>query len=314
MESVLFQIPHEGPQCHSTLPDFKAQKMMSLSPTNPALQTSGQHSSNDYGLKAKQQCESGLRRSDSGNLQNLPKLRHMFRLLQHWLARRLAPTAPTASQSVHSCFPSSAHPPGMTLLSELATAGQRHQLHRWSSPLQTDAHDHVPQEDPISYSPSDAPVYPHLTDFRGNPALATHVFQAAGADDGNCDDCLGNAATLHDFNVWAQRHSAGTPDSENGWAYWQRLMVLSRRTCHARLPRTFFSCGKSCWTELSATLCWRPSRLHWFPMSQLSLDFGMALALLCLALHLVLSTGKRISYTKPENCWAQLRRRILTTH
>ena len=164
----------------------------------------------------------------------------MSRLLQFWLTRRLARTAPTASQSVHSCVPSSAHPPSTTLLSELGSEGQRHQLHRWSSPPQTDAHDHVTQEDPFWFSLSDATVHPHLMDFRGNRARANQVFPDASADHEQSDDCLGNAATFHDVDVWAQIHSSGTPISENGLAYWQGLMVLSRTTCPARLPRTLF--------------------------------------------------------------------------
>ena len=157
---------------------------MSISPTNHARQNSCQHSSNDDWLKAKQQCETGMRRIDSRILRNLPKLRHVSRLLQFSLAWRLARTVTTTSQSVYSCLPFLAHPPSTTLLSELATEGQRHQLHRWSSPLQTDAHDHVPQEDPFWPSPSDAPAHRHLMDFRGNPARATQVFQGAVADHG----------------------------------------------------------------------------------------------------------------------------------
>ena len=185
-----------------------------------------------------------MRRSGSGNLRNLPKLRHVSRLLQNWLARQLAQFAPTASQSVYSCLPSSAHPPSKTLLSELPTEGQRHQLHRWSSPLQTEAHNHVPQEDPFWSSPSDAPAHLHLMDFHGNPARATQVFPDASADHGQSDDCLGNAATVHGVHMWAQRYSFGIPDSKSGWAYWQRLMVLSQGICQARLPRTLSSSGR----------------------------------------------------------------------
>ena len=248
-ESVLLQRAHEGPQYHTTLPNFKAVRMMNFSPTNHARQILGQHSSNDDWLKAKQQCESGMRQIDSWNLRNLPKLRQVTRLLQYWLARRFAQTAPTAFQSVHSCLSSSAHPPSTTFLSKLATEGQRHHLHRWSSPLQTDAHGHVPQKDPFWSSSSDALVHPHLMDFCGNPARVTQVIPNASADHGQSDDCLGNATTSHNVRVWAHTHSSATPDNENGLAHWQRLMILSRRTCQARLPRTLSSCGKSSWTE-----------------------------------------------------------------
>ena len=172
-ESVLLPRSHKGRQCHNTLLEFSPVKRLSLNPTNHMQQKLGRHSSYDDWLKAKQQCESGMRRSGFANLRNQPKLRHVSRLLQYWLARRLAQTAPTASQTVQSCLPSSVHPPSKTILSELATEGQRHELNRWSSPLQTDAHDHVPHEDPFWFSPSDAPAHPHLMDFRGNPASAT---------------------------------------------------------------------------------------------------------------------------------------------
>ena len=185
-----------------------------------------------------------MRRSDSGNLRNLPKLRHESKLLQCWRTRRLAQTAPTVSQRVYSCLPFSMHPPSKTLLSELATAGQQHQLHRWLSPPQTDAHGQAAQGDPSWSSPFVATAHPRSMDFRGNPARATPVFWDADVDHGQSDDSLGNAATLHDDHVWAQRHFSGTPDSKNGWAYWQRLIVLSRSICQAELPRRHSSCGK----------------------------------------------------------------------
>ena len=130
--------------------------------------------------------------------------------------RRLAQTAPTAFRLVHSCLPSSARLPKKTRLPELATEGQWRQLSWWSSPLQTDAHDHVLQEDTFWFPPSDAPAHPHSMDFPGNPARATQVFPDASADLGQSDDCPGNAATLHDVHVWAQTHSSGTPDSKIG--------------------------------------------------------------------------------------------------
>ena len=88
--------------------------MVSLCPTNHSRQNAGQHASNDDRLKAKQQCESGMRWSGSGNLRNLPKLRLVSRLLLYSLARRLAQTAPIASRLVHSCLPSSARLPNRT--------------------------------------------------------------------------------------------------------------------------------------------------------------------------------------------------------
>ena len=228
--------------------------MVSFSPTSHLRQNLGQDSSNDDRLKAKQPCESGLRRSGSGNLRNLPILRLVSRLLRYSQARRLAQTAPTASRSVHSCLPSSARLPSKTPLSELATEAQRNQLRRWSSPLQTDAHDHGLQEDPFWFFPSDAPAHPHSMDFRGNPARATQVFPDASADHEQGDDSPGNAATLHDVHVWAQTRSSGTPDSKNGLAFWHHLMALSQRTCQARLPRTPSSCGKFSRTEFPGTL------------------------------------------------------------
>ena len=98
--------------------------MVSLCPTNNLRQNSGQHSSNEDRLKAKQQCESGMRRSGSGNLRNLPKLCLVSRPLLRSLARRLAQTTPTASQRVHSYLQSSLRLPSKIPSLELATEGQ----------------------------------------------------------------------------------------------------------------------------------------------------------------------------------------------
>ena len=196
-----------------------------------------------------------MRRSDSGKLRNLPKLCHMSSLPQCWLARRLAQTVPTASQRVCSCLPSSAHQPNKTPLSELTTAGQQHQLHRWSGPPQTDAHGHAPQGHPSWFPPPlVAPAHPRFTDSRGNPARATQVFQDAGAAHGQSDECFGNAVTLHVSHMWARTHSYGIPGSKNGLAYWQRLLVLWRRTCQAQWPHILSSRAKISWTKISGAL------------------------------------------------------------
>ena len=253
-----------------------------------------------------------MRRSGYGKLRNLPKLRHESKLLHYWLARRLAQTALKASRSVHSCLPSSAHPPSKTLLSELATEGQRHQLHRWSSLLQADALDHVPQKGPFWFSPSDAPVHPHLMDFCGNPARATQVFPDASADHGQSDDCLGNAATFHDAHVWAQRHSSGKTDSNNGLAYWQSLMVLSQRTCQARLPRTPSPSEKSSRKKFSGALC----------LVSVSSPLVSGVSTLCglwdgpcfnLSSFSFSSANRKTYFVhQTQNCWTRLRRKILT--
>ena len=47
-------------------------------------------------------------------------------------------------------------------------------------------------------------------------------------------------------------------------------------------------------------------------MSQLSVDFAMALSSTFLAPHSALLTEKHIFYTKPENCLTQLSRKTLT--
>ena len=315
-ESVLLPRSYEGLQWYTTLLEFQTVQKLSLSPTNHAWQNLGWHSGFKDWLKAKEQCKLGMRRSDSGNLRNLPQLRHESRLLQCWLTRRLAQTAPTAYQWVHNCLPSSVHPPSKTCFSEQATAGQQHHPHQRSSPPQTDAHGHAPQGDPPSSwsSPSLAPRRPRLRDFRGNPAPATQLFPDAEADHGQNDDSLGNAATLHDSHVWAQRHFSATLDIKNGLAYWQRLMVLSRRICHAQMPRTPSSCGKFPGTEFSGALCWCLSHLRWCLTSELSVHIAMALVLACPALHSVLSTERRILYTKHDNCWAKSTQEILTIH
>ena len=218
-ESVFLPCSHESPQCETTLLVSKTVQMVNLIPTNHAWQSSGYYCSEDDWLKTKQQCKSEMGRSDSGILWNLSKVRYESSLLQCWLARWLAETAPTASQQVHSCLPSSAHPSSKTFLSELAIEGQQHQLHRWLGPPQTDAHGHAPQGT-LADLPPVAPAHPRSMDFRWNPARAYQVFRKAGTDHGQSDDCLGTAATFHDAHVWAGRHSSCKPDSKNGLAYW----------------------------------------------------------------------------------------------
>ena len=239
---------HHAPRIHSLKNDEHSANQPCATEFGAAFQLR-------WLTKAKQQRESGMKRSGSGNLRNLPKLRQVSRLLHYWLARWLARTEPTAFYSVHSCLSSSVHPPSTTPLPELATEVQRQRLPRWSSPLQTDAHDHVPLEDPFRFSPSDTPAHPHLMEIRGNPARATQVFPDAVADHGQSDDCLGNATTFRDIHVWAERYSSGTPNCKNGLAYWQRLMVLSQRTSKARLPRTPSSCGKIFWIKFFDAPC-----------------------------------------------------------
>ena len=231
-----------------------------------------------------------MRRSDPGNLRNVPKLRYESRLLHCLQAGRLAQTAPTISRRVHSCLPFSTHPPSKTLSSELANAGQQHQLHWFSNLSQTDAHGLPPQGDLSWSSPSVTPAHPRIMDSRGNPARATQVFSDAGVDHGQSDDCLGNAATLHDAHVWARKDSSGIPDIKNDLAQWQRLMVLSQRTCRAQLPHTPSSCGKLSRTESCSVLCWCLSHLRWSLASQLSVIFATALASAYPELHSVLST------------------------
>ena len=94
-------------------------------------------------------------------------------------------------------LPSSAHPPGRTPSSGLATEGRSQQLRQRSSPLQTDALDPVLQEDPSVYSLSAAPAHLRSMDFLGNPAHATQVSQDASAGREQSDYAPGNAATLH---------------------------------------------------------------------------------------------------------------------
>ena len=147
------------------------------------------------------------------------------------------------------------HPPNKTLLWELATVGQQHQPQERSDLLQMDAHSHVPQGDPSWSFSSVAPALLRSTDFCGNLARATQVFRAAGVDNGQSGDSPENARTLHDALVLAQRHLSGTPNSRSSLAYRQHLLVLSRRTCQAHLPRTpvhFFHPESILWQNLAA--------------------------------------------------------------
>ena len=119
---------HVRMKAHNDSTRSSNSRLVSFCLTNHSRQNFGQHSSNDDRIKAKQQCESGKRRNGSGNQRNLPKLRLVSRLLLHSLARRLAQTAPRASQLVHSYLPSLVRPPSRTRSPELATEGRRHQL------------------------------------------------------------------------------------------------------------------------------------------------------------------------------------------
>ena len=271
--------------------------MILCPPNNPWL-NSGQHSSNDDWLNAKQQCESVMRRRGSGNLRNLPKLRLESTRLHDSLARRLAQTAPTVSRWARSCLPSSTHLPGRTPSSGLATEGRSHQLRQRSSPLQTDARNPVLQEDPSESPPYAAPAHLQSRDFLENPARATQVFQGVNAGHGQSDDVPENTATLHGAHVWARTHSSGTTDSKSGLAYWQHLMALWQRTCQAPLPRKPSSSGKFSSTELSGAPDLHLSRLRWFPTSQFSEDSVRVPALASPALHSALPTEKRKIWTE----------------
>ena len=64
-KSFLLARPHESSHNQPTLPEFQTVQPLDSSPLNSAWESSGQHSSQNDGLKAKQQCKSGIRRSDS---------------------------------------------------------------------------------------------------------------------------------------------------------------------------------------------------------------------------------------------------------
>ena len=86
------------------------------------------------------------------------------------------------------------------------------------------------------------------------------------------------------------RQFFGTPDSKIGLAYWQRLLVLSRTTCQAHLPRTPFSSGKTSLTGSYGAFCWCLSHLRWCLTFILTVGSVIAAALASTALHSVLST------------------------
>ena len=310
---VPFSHVRESPQWLATLLELKALKMMSLCPPNISRQNSWQHSSNDNWLKAKQQCESGMRRRGSGNLRNLPKIRLESRQLHASLAQRLAQTAPTVSQWDRSCLPSSTHLPGRTPSSGPATEGRSHQLRRRSSPLQTDALSPVPQEDPSESFPSPTPAHLWPMDFLENPARATQVSQDANAGHGQSDDAPENAATLHGAHVWVQTHSCGTTGNKSGWACWQHLTAPSQKTSWAPLPRKPFSSGRFSSTEHSGAPHLHLSRLRWCPTSPLYADSVRVPVLAGPAPHSALPTEKRKLWpdTKLLN---PKRRKILTIH
>ena len=286
---------------------------MSLCPPNNPWQNSGQHSSNDNWLKAKQQCESGMRRRGSGNLRNLSKLRLVSRQLHASLAQRLAQTAPTVSRWDRSCLPSSTHLPGRTHSSGLATEGRSHQLRQRSSPLQTDALDPVLQEDPSESSPSAAPGHLQSRDFLENPARATQVFQEANAGHGQSDDVPENGATFHGAHGWARTRPFGTTDNKSCWANSQHLMALSQKTCPAPLPRKPFSSGKFYSTELSGAPDLHLSCLRWCPASQFSANSVRVPALAGPALRSALPTEKWKLWTDTMLLNPK-RRKILTVH
>ena len=221
-----------------------------------------------------------MKRRDSGIVRNLPKHRNDSRLLQCWLAQRLAQTAPTDSRRLHSWLPSSTHPPNNPLLWELETAGQN------GSPM------------------SDQLLckgMPTVMHHKGGPFL---MFPLLRSSSSSLNGFPWKYST-HNPGVsrrrlwswaewrlpWKCRNTSwcpivSTPDSQNGLAYWQRLMVLSRRTCQAQLPRTLFSCEKFSLTES----CWCLSHLRWCPTSRLPVGFVMALASACSAFSSVLLT------------------------
>ena len=67
--------------------------------------------------------------------------------------------------------------------------------------MQTDARDHVLQEEFFESSLSDAPAHLHSMGFPGNLARATQVSPDASAGHGQSDDVPENAATIHGDDV-----------------------------------------------------------------------------------------------------------------
>ena len=125
--------------------------MTSLNPPNRTRQISGQHSSQGDRLKAKQQCESGMRRSDLGNFLQLTKTLSRVQATSALTRPAVRTSCAHSSPQVHSYRPSSWHPPSMTLLRVWATVVHRHQPHQQSSLPQRDAHSHEPQGDPYLF-------------------------------------------------------------------------------------------------------------------------------------------------------------------
>ena len=261
-ESAFLPSSNEGPHCLATLLELQAITMMSICPPNHSRQDSREHSCDHNWLKAKQQCDSGMRRRGSGNRRNLPKLRLVSRRLHLSRAQPLAQTAPRVSQWGHSCLPSWAHPLDRTPWSGLAIEGRSLQLHQRSSPLRRDVPDPAQLEAPSLCSPSAAPAHPLSVDLHENPARATQLSQGASAGREQGDDAPDNAATLHGAHGWARTRFSCTADSRNGSACLQHLSPPSRKTSQPLSPRTPFSFGTSSWTELSGAPDLHLSRLR----------------------------------------------------
>ena len=128
------------------------------------------------------------------------------------------------------------HPPSKLPLWELALVDQQYQPYQRSS-LPQRCSQSLTTKGHLSISPSVALAHPGSMDFYGNLTCASLKFLAADVDPGQRDHSVENAATRHDAHVLVQRHFFSTPDSDNGLAFRQRLMVLSRKTCQAH---TFF--------------------------------------------------------------------------
>ena len=123
---------------------------------------------------------------------------------------------------------------------------------QWLNPPQMDGHCHAPQVDPSWFSPSVAPTHLSSTDFCGKLTRASQLFPDAGTDHGENDDSLGNAATLHDAHVLAQRYSSGTPENKMAWligsVWWSCHGEPTKLSC----PVHFIHAESFPWQNLAA--------------------------------------------------------------
>ena len=210
--------------------------MVSLNPPDRTRQFLKQPSSQDDQLKAKQQCETGSRRRDSGNIEKITKTSSPIQAtsaLTRWAVRK---------NCVHSFSTSSKLPPTFRastkheIFASIRNCGSTiPALSRIKSSAKGCSQSWTTRR-PFFVFPFSRSSSPSFNGLPWKSSTRTLLSLIKDVDPGQRGGSLWNSATFHDAHAWGPKHLFGTPDSRNGLACWRRPLVLSLRTCQLSCP------------------------------------------------------------------------------